>query len=1342
MTKYLSTFYSYKFVPEAFRLKNQRSGDKPAALEQQIQAYLTRGHQEFFQGQYQNALQSYQNAYSLIYRFLHPDFPDRLVALNPEIVQNIRVSDSLLAASAEVIRFREAAGPKLPIVAPGDPPRELTAVVEKFGTSGTVTLPSRAQNLYKLATNYLQIGATSQAQVFLKRAFEVNQGQDRRLEADLHLATGVALMRQPAAPQAGTNAETGDAARRRLDDALSSFTKAQAGYLKLQLKNELAAASNNLGVLHTLNGKAKDAGAAFKIADDNLPLDLGRTMVQPLNPGTASTMVRPMGSSGLGLFVRTLDEHNWSTIPPAGDGTAGAERLGVFVDNQIVNVNLAANPVAELKQKIYQTRVTATTLGGLRTFEELDSNFVAYLTHIQGFTIPMSIGDCYLELGEFDKALLWYQRARDYSFLNQLIEAPAVWLKMANAFLRWGDLFFKNGDKAEARARYEKIVRITAPNLDLTSPLYLSPVFDGLRAQVEAILAAPQPLDVDVHNPAIARVVLLAQANLQNIASGIDVPLLSLDREQIPVFTFEYLQNVARYFAEHAIQAERTYINFKTSAEQEEFTRSMLENAVDLERANETLEQKKVQIAADQKAAMDANLAYAQKQLDNARGLKSDFAGVSLQENALDAEITYVGAPTTEYDFSGYGQYGISDGEHRADEVLRTLTERRRELSREFELRNMDRRISELEAARVVAQAQQTIAQHQVEAAQLQSQIATLRRQQAEQQLTQFDSQEFTPDLWNRLANEIKAISESYLQQAIVIAQLMEQTFEFEIGDNVDIIKPNYTRNDLSGLLAGDFLLRDIDSFTFLRIILGQKKQPMKEVISLADRYPVQFLREFQRTGQMNFRTELSDFDRNYPGAYQPRIKRVEVVVEGLIGHEGIHGTLTNTGLCLTRLRSGAIKMRLLEPETLLLSQYRIGPDGIVFTPDQEMLAIFENSPVVTSWVLEISPSVNDLIYNFITDVKLMLYYEAFFDDDLKPLVLEELATTQVLSGRRTVALRYELFDEFFAFQDTGEVRFTLRDTMLPFYHTDPRIREMTILLRTDEGVSPVGFVLQVAAGGTNAEQTTDADGAISTGTGAALNSFVGQPWLQEWTITLPRTSNQARFDAGFQLAQVNNIVVVAEYEFTPRRIPGEPFLLLRDRFTDDSLAEFDVVDDPQATQDGPSAWVHNVGEGRIEQQAGIFGGPSAVTDTGPVKPGTYLVRRTDAAISALPNLIITCRLRSEDEDGIGLVFRYQDVDNFYFFLMDSRRNFRRVGKKVGGVFQELSNPAVVTSEGFIVGQDYSVKVRLKDNNLAVFLDDAPILSGKDASLPAGRVGFFSWANSGAQFDDLQIIEI
>jgi hypothetical protein len=619
-----------------------------------------------------------------------------------------------------------------------------------------------------------------------------------------------------------------------------------------------------------------------------------------------------------------------------------------------------------------------------------------------------------------------------------------------------------------------------------------------------------------------------------------------------------------------------------------------------------------------------------------------------------------------------------------------------------------------------------------------------LRRQQAVQQLALFDSEEFTPDLWHRLANEIRLISQSYLEQAIVIAQLMEESFEFEIGESVDIIKPSYTRSDLSGLLAGDFLLGDIDSFSFLRIVHAQKKQPMKEVISLADRYPVQFVREFQRTGVMNFRTELEDFDANYPGAYQQRIKRVEVVVEGLIGRGGIHGSLTNTGLCLTRLRNGDRKMRLIKPETLLLSQYRVGPDSVVFTPDREMLAVFENSPVSTSWVLELRPSVNDLIYNFITDVKLVLYYESFFDDELKGPVMEELAESQAITGRRSVALRYELFDEFFLFQDSGEVRFTLRDTMLPFHHEDPVVRELTILVRAREGVSPSGLnVRATTADGATALQASDAEGGLSTASGAALRAVVGRPFLQEWTIAIPRADNEPAFAAGFQWTDVENIVVIAEYDFTPRRVPGEPYLRLREGFDEDRLADFEIVDDSQANQATPSAWSYNAAEGRIEQASEIHGGAAGPADTSPVKPGTYLVRRTDARLPAIQDVIVTCRAQSSDEDGMGLVFRWQDADNFYFFLMDSRRNYRRLGKKVGGVFQEMATPAVDTGAGFVVGRAYQMKVRAQGQSLQAYLDGDLVLSGEDAALPgAGRVGFFAWSNAGVQVDDLQVIEV
>lgn len=1357
-TKYLSSYYTYKVFPQISILQAPVV-DPQAALEKQVQGHLARGHQFFFRDEFQNALNEYRTAYSLLHKFLHPYFPVNVTALASAVLRPLQLTDAMVTAAAQVAKYRAVAA-NGSIVSPGNPPPEIASIVQNLGSIGSATVSSPAAVLYEQASTYLQAGATAEAEPIIRQAQELNGGRDRELESNLLVASGIAAVQQS-----------------RFDNARDSFARAfqlaqrgeggQPGAIpgiagvpgtpgagavagspqspQTPQTPGLGAISNNLGVVAALSGDARSSGAAFQAAGDSVPLSFGRTLSQPLNPGTATAMQRPMGSEGLGFILNSPSgSTQYMSLSPTVAATTGAQQFGVFKEDQIVSIDLQANAAANLTATLYQPRIGATTLAALATFEIIETNFIAYIPHTYGFTLPLSLGDCHLELGDYEEAIGWYEKGRDYPYLNQAIEAPMVWLKLANAYARWGHFLYEAGEKAEARIRYEQIVRLTDPVLDPASPLYKSPVFDGLKAQIQAMLAAPQPLDPEAHNPSIAAVVLLAKLNIQNIQDGIDFPLLSMAREQIPVFRFDYLQNTARYFAEHAIQAERTYINFKTSAEQEEFQRSMLQNAVDLEIANEQLETKKVEIAQEQKEAIEANQAYADTQLENARDLKEEYEDVSLEEMALDAEITYVGAPTTEYEFSGYEEYGISNGTHRVDEVLRTLTERRREISREFELNNMDRRISELEAAKAVADEQVDIAVKQKEAADMQKNIATLRRQQAQQQLALFDSQEFTPDLWNRLANEIRQISQSYLSQAIVIARLMEQAYEYEVGKPVNIIKPSYNRNDLAGLLAGDFLLRDIDSFTFMRIILGEKKQPMKEIISLADRYPVQFLRDFQRTGTMGFRTELGDFDRNYPGAYLQRIRRVEVTVEGLIGRGGIHASLTNTGLCLSRMRNGDIRMRLLQPETLLLSQYRIAADAVVFTPDVEMLAIFENSPVSTSWVFELNPAANDIILNYITDIKLVIYYESFFEAGLKPKVLEELAVTQMNAGRRAVALRYELFDEFFAFQDTGEVTFTLRSTMLPFYHLEPRVRELTFLVETDEGVSAGNLVIVVsAADGTSATQTTTAEGALSTGGSNALNAFIGKPWLQEWKITIPREQNQARFDAGFAWSQVSNIVMTAEYEFTPRRIPGEPYLVLLDRFEVDTLADFDVVDDAGATVSAPSQWVFNAEAQRIEQQSDIHGGPFEAGATGPEKPGTYLVRKTSDALPTVRDCIIALDIGSSDNDGIGVVFRWQDADNFYYFLMDGQRSYRRMGKKVGGTFQELDTAALDTANGYAIDTTYALKIRISGSQFSVYLNDERVLSGEDASLPdAGRAGLFCWGSASARFDNFRIVEL
>ena len=49
-------------------------------------------------------------------------------------------------------------------------------------------------------------------------------------------------------------------------------------------------------------------------------------------------------------------------------------------------------------------------------------------------------------------------------------------------------------------------------------------------------------------------------------------------------FSFRYLQEVARYFAQRAVSAEQRYIDFYTRFENGEMTRKDLKNATELSR--------------------------------------------------------------------------------------------------------------------------------------------------------------------------------------------------------------------------------------------------------------------------------------------------------------------------------------------------------------------------------------------------------------------------------------------------------------------------------------------------------------------------------------------------------------------------------------------------------------------------------------------------------------------------------------------------------------------------------------------------------------------------------------
>jgi Tc toxin complex TcA C-terminal TcB-binding domain len=269
---------------------------------------------------------------------------------------------------------------------------------------------------------------------------------------------------------------------------------------------------------------------------------------------------------------------------------------------------------------------------------------------------------------------------------------------------------------------------------------------------------------------------------------------------------------------------------------------------------------------------------------------------------------------------------------------------RRGMLSRGLELDNIDRNIAELQQNKVLAASQQAAAAARVDVTEQQLKIAELQQQHAEELLNSFESQMFTPEVWFQLGSHIKAISAADLAQAIGAAKKMQFAYELETGFKLTTIKSSYTTNIVSGLLSADYVLRDINYFTIHRINNTMSKDiPIKQELSLASLGPIAFETTFKASDRLEFETNAADFDRAYPGAYLRKIKKVEVVVEGLLPPGGVHGTLKNSGISRDRKRDGTQFFRVQPKETLFLSQYNPRSDIAIFQPDQRVLDVFEH---------------------------------------------------------------------------------------------------------------------------------------------------------------------------------------------------------------------------------------------------------------------------------------------------------------------------------------------------------------------------------------------------------------
>lgn len=109
--------------------------------------------------------------------------------------------------------------------------------------------------------------------------------------------------------------------------------------------------------------------------------------------------------------------------------------------------------------------------------------------------------------------------------------------------------------------------------------------------------------------------------------------------------------------------------------------------------------------------------------------------------------------------------------------------------------------------------------------------------------------------------------------------------------------------------------------------------------------------------------------------------------------------------------------------------------------------------------------------------------------------------------------------------------------------------------------------------------------------------------------------------------------------------------------------------------------------------------------------------------------------LSSNDNDSIGIIFRYTDENNYYRFSWDLEGKSRQLIKKTDGQYALLAKDQVP----YITDDFYRVEILALGSNLEVWIDGDRVFSVSDPSLRSGTIGFFCYANQGGSFDDVSV---
>jgi hypothetical protein len=603
-------------------------------------------------------------------------------------------------------------------------------------------------------------------------------------------------------------------------------------------------------------------------------------------------------------------------------------------------------------------------------------------------------------------------------------------------------------------------------------------------------------------NPLVYAILSEARARLIQLEAGLN--FLGYRDDYVPPWRFQFLLVRARYFAEHAKNAERDYLNFLANAEREEFQESSVAQNVALEKASirvETarVEQSRLELEAAKESVELAELVQRDAQARVAAFREYDRRADELsQEVIADAGIRTAGAVATGA-LSGAaagaavgsvipgigtaigaaagaiigGLAGLfsSSGQEKAIATQLAVAAEQRE----YELFSLRLAAREAAQSAVVASAQLDAARARLMVSAMQRAGALLRHEFAVQSLQFLRNRTLNAELWYRLAHLIRGVGDRYLGYAVELAFLTEQAYEFESDKRVNIIRFDYDLSEVGGMLAADFLLVDLDTLEQdLITTQREREQQVRFVYSMAREAP-ETLQALRTDGTATFTITLEQLERRFPGLHNLRIGAVDVVPVAVADPTRFSLQLTHLGTSQVRLRAQPdsppddpsptplnttdlpswlptldkgwpVKARVTGPETAVFTSLTAAEREATFPfASSAQRGAFERLGAAASWRIDLSVRETRIVPGTLADIVLTFDLAGYDDSELRAAIGSAPARTTVLT--QWLSGQQVFVDALYEFQNTGRMAWDVRPELLSVTERPGRLRNLAVLL-------------------------------------------------------------------------------------------------------------------------------------------------------------------------------------------------------------------------------------------------------------------------------------------------------